>query len=343
MFLGSAPFPPSLNFLRDYEGTFISPFREKLLFGKLTGQPKSGQTVELSYSLRTETDIRSFGGRRVSSLPKTFATVSIRCLAAGCCPAVGRSTRPRSRSSDRTGIPSRENITDVGLNYQQVLRIGGRDTTQDFIQTRASLRDDYTRYARWNGTHTLKGGAVLSFLRYEVSKLFNGNPVFDFRQDESFAFPFQARYGVGNPDLSTDNRQFGFFVQDDWAVNSRLTINAGLRWDYESDMLNNDYVTPDFVRTNVAPFVDGSRYFTDGDDRPPFKGAWQPRVGLCTTSPGPADMSCSAALAAITTASSTTRASTRDFASSTPCARFSSHSMARCAMASRRSSGTRPT
>jgi outer membrane receptor protein involved in Fe transport len=69
-------------------------------------------------------------------------------------------------------------------------------------------------------------------------------------------------------------------VQDDWAVSSRLTINAGVRWDYESDMLNNDYVTPDSVRTATAPFVDASRYFTDGSARPPFYGAWQPRVGL---------------------------------------------------------------
>jgi outer membrane receptor protein involved in Fe transport len=280
VFLGSAPFPASLNFLRDFEGTFISPFREKLLFAKLTGQPKSGQTAELSYSLRTETDIRSFGGQTsVQSAENVRNRVDS---------VLGRWLMPGTRSFNEATLtfqrsnwnPEPENIADIGLNYQQVLRIGGRDTTQDFIQTRVSLRDDYTRHARWNGTHTMKGGVVLSFLRYEVSKLFNGNPVFDFRQDESFAFPFQARYGVGNPDLSTDNRQFGFFVQDDWAVNSRLTINAGLRWDYESDMLNNDYVTPDFVRTNVAQFVDDSRYFTDGDDRPPFMGAWQPRVGF---------------------------------------------------------------
>jgi hypothetical protein len=45
-------------------------------------------------------------------------------------------------------------------------------------------------------------------------------------------------------------------------------------------MLNNDYVTPDNVRLATAPFVDPNRYFTDGDDRPPFYGAWQPRLGL---------------------------------------------------------------
>ena len=46
-------------------------------------------------------------------------------------------------------------------------------------------------------------------------------------------------------------------------------------------MLNNDYVTPADVRAWAANFgVDPNRYFTDGDDRPPFYGAWQPRLGL---------------------------------------------------------------
>jgi hypothetical protein len=280
VFVGSTPFPPSLDFLRDFEGTFVSPFRERLFFGKLTSQPRAGQSAELSYSLRNETDIRSFGGQTsVESAENVRNRVDS---------FLGRWMMSRSQSLNEATItfqrsnwnPEPQNIEDVGLNYINVMRIGGRDTIQDFIQTRASLRDDYTRFFQWNGSHTVKSGLVLSFLRYEVSKLLVGNPVFEFRQDDDFSFPFQARYGVGDPDLSSDNRQFGFYLQDDWTPTPRLTINAGLRWDYESDMLNNDYVTPDAVRTATAPFVDGSRYFTDGGDRPPFYGAWQPRVGL---------------------------------------------------------------
>jgi outer membrane receptor protein involved in Fe transport len=280
VFVGTTPFPPSLNFLRDYEGTFVSPFREKLFFGKVTSQPHTGQALEASYSLRNETDIRSFGQQTsFDSAENVRNRVDS---------GLGRWMLTGSQSFNEATItyqrsnwnPEPENITDIGLNYIGVMRIGGRDTTQDFIQTRVSLRDDYTRFLTWNGGHTLKGGLVLSFLRYEVSKLFNGNPVFELRQDESFAFPFQARYGVGNPDLSTNNRQFGLFVQDDWRIGPHATINAGVRWDYESDMLNNDYVTPDFVRQATAPFVEGARYFTDGTDRPPFYGAWQPRVGV---------------------------------------------------------------
>jgi hypothetical protein len=84
---------------------------------------------------------------------------------------------------------------------------------------------------------------------------------------------------VGNPDLSSGNSQFGLYLQDDWAATNRLTLNLGLRWDYESDMLNNDYLTPQDVRAATASFVDNANYFTDGDDRPPFYGAWQPRFG----------------------------------------------------------------
>jgi Carboxypeptidase regulatory-like domain/TonB dependent receptor-like, beta-barrel len=280
VFLGTSPFPPSLNFLRESEGTFISPFREKLAFAKLTTQPRSGQALEFSYSLRTETDIRSFGQQTSFDSAENVRNRVDSGLARW------MSTGPQSLNEATLTIqrsnwnPLPQNTADVGLNYLNVMRIGGRDTTQDFVQTRISLRDDYTRYLHWRGTHAVKSGAVLSFLRYDVTKTLFGNPLFEFRIDENYAFPFQARYGVGNPDLSANNRQLGFFVQDDWTASSRLTINAGLRWDYESDMLNNDYVTPDVVRQNVAPFVDGSRYFTDGNDRPPFYGAWQPRVGL---------------------------------------------------------------
>jgi hypothetical protein len=69
-------------------------------------------------------------------------------------------------------------------------------------------------------------------------------------------------------------------VQDDWAIAPRLTLNAGLRWDFESGMINTDYVTPDAVLQAVGPFVDNDRYFTDGDDRSPYYGAIQPRIGF---------------------------------------------------------------
>ena len=91
-----------------------------------------------------------------------------------------------------------------------------------------------------SGSHTTKLGGIVSFADYDFSKQINGNPLFTYRGDISWDFPASAAFGSGNPDMNANNYQFGLFAQDDWAIGPRLTLNLGLRWDYESDMLNND-------------------------------------------------------------------------------------------------------
>src|SRR5262245_8018949 len=172
----------------------------------------------------------------------------------------------------------------VGLDYQQVLRAGSSDNLQNFHQKRFFVRDDFSLLDLhgW-GNHVVKVGAVFNANTYDVQKNFNGIPVYRFRSDipadEPFAFPFEAALGFGDPDLSQKNNQFGVYAQDDWQVNSCLTVNLGLRWDYETNGLNNDYITPPNVVDQLSPFIPAS-YFTSGQDRPTFKDAWQPRVGI---------------------------------------------------------------
>ena len=276
--LGGTPVPPELGLDR-VEGTFPSRFRERLGFAKLTYQPGPGQSLDVSYSVRSEDDIRDFGAQTsfeaASDLDNRVDSILARWLLPGNT-YLNELTFTYQRSNWRQH-PLNPGL--VGIDYEGVIRVGGRDSTQEFTQSRISVRNDYTRHARWRGAHLVKTGVVFSVLDYDVNKHLFGNPLFRVRSSTGFAFPSEASYGVGNPDLSATNNQFGIFVQDDWTVASRLTVNAGLRWDYESDMLNNEFVTPSAVRAATASFVDADRYFTDGDDRPPFYGAWQPRVG----------------------------------------------------------------
>ena len=60
--LGGTPAPGELR-LNRFEGTFPSEFRERLGFAKLTYQPSPGQSLDVSYSVRNEDDVRDFGAQ----------------------------------------------------------------------------------------------------------------------------------------------------------------------------------------------------------------------------------------------------------------------------------------
>jgi len=109
----------------------------------------------------------------------------------------------------------------------------------------------------------------------------NGN------QTYNFASPFRLQYGTGNPFLKTSNKQFGTYLQDDWTPIKQLTLNIGIRWDYETNMLNTDHVTDpngaDTLRRYANQLLvplDLNRYIATGNNRHTFKKAFQPRLGF---------------------------------------------------------------
>jgi hypothetical protein len=83
-------------------------------------------------------------------------------------------------------------------------------------------------------------------------------------------------------------RYFGFFVQDDWRVTKKLTLNLGIRWEYESpisDRFNHQIVGFDTsTQTNLAAGVQvkGGLIFADSNRRLAYKKDWNnfgPRLG----------------------------------------------------------------
>src|SRR5437762_6336300 len=134
-----------------------------------------------------------------------------------------------------------------------------------------------------HGVHNFQIGGNADLMHYNVNKSLNGNPLYKFIDDpangHTFAQPFEVDYGIGNPLLKTSNNEYGIYGQDTWTVNPRLTVNLGLRWDYESHQLDESYVTPANIVAGLTGKI-SSDYFSNGSQRKAYKDEFQPRLGF---------------------------------------------------------------
>jgi hypothetical protein len=283
-----------------YAGAFSSPFREHLGFAKLTWQASPDHLVELSGSLRIETDIRDFQGQasfeRGSAVDNNVYTGRLRWDWNGN-GFLNEASVDYLKSDLQFG-----RIGDFGFGriYQGIIQVGGRPDFQIVQQEGLTFRDNLTlTEIDWNGRHVLKAGLRVSFQNYRVGGTGpNANPQFEFIRDArgpgpaddlTFAFPANVRFGGGDPNVEANTTQVGLFIQDDWEVNDHLTINAGLRWDFDSNYNNKDFVTPpgavSALRTlgmdpRIQPaFYDVEDYISNGN-RPSDWNNFAPRIGF---------------------------------------------------------------
>ena len=91
--------------------------------------------------------------------------------------------------------------------------------------------------------------------------------------DDDLLFAVTLRSGRPDQDLvipDADNVHYAGFVQDDWRVHPRLSLNLGLRYEIDTDVNNISRV--DELNPIVAPFVTGERHRDTNN--------WAPRIGF---------------------------------------------------------------
>src|SRR6266853_4379301 len=302
----AAGFPAldTVNFTQ-YNGNFGAPFRETMVFGKLTYTVDPKSSAELSFSTRHETDIRDFANQNCQTATMCALNEAVnfaqdvtigqlrynRFAGEWLNEAKVDYSRFRRQPSPNTpGLPARVySYRDAGGTMTDNY-IGSNLSVQDFTQRRVGFRDDLT-YSH-GGQHVFKMGASFDFVSYDVFKANNETPRFAYRDSvngHSYKFrnPFELKYGTGNAALNKNNQEIGAYVQDDWSPTPRLTINVGIRWDFETKMMNYDYVTPQNVVDTLTRYNDSlpvpldlSRFISTGSNRKPFYGAFQPRIGF---------------------------------------------------------------
>jgi hypothetical protein len=116
-----------------------------------------------------------------------------------------------------------------------VIHPDGTQTGADFCCPQGGLqkRYQYIDNMTWShGTHTTKFGFNISY--YPWNSLF---PQFHFGQyvanpSDTGADSFTIAFGPG--EVTSKDNIYGFYGQDTWKLTHNLTINAGLRWDFEA-------------------------------------------------------------------------------------------------------------
>ena len=289
------------------------PFTEDLYFGKIDWEFSDRDRIEVSSKVRKEQQRDNVGNQFAAS-----RGVDV----------VNDDTRIDARwqhSADRwfnellvnwqkvTNGPAALTVGNGAIyewapdNNRTIIIVGGADAraTQEKSQKGPGIKDDLTfNNLNWMGDHTVKLG-----VKYQEVKLAaadaspNGNPVFhyDVTDTGTSPIPYKVDFPTPVPGLSpvahSSNKQFGTYIQDDWAVNDKLTLNLGVRWDYEETPSYLNFVTPagivaglqgpypsnpgvTYAQALAAGGININDYISTGHNRSAPKDEWQPRLGF---------------------------------------------------------------
>ncbi|MGV2497109.1 TonB-dependent receptor [Pelagerythrobacter aerophilus] len=306
-----------------YFGTTNETFNENLYFGKIDISPSGSDLIEISAKYRDETGEQLAGGINAESRRSLINTEELRATArwehtADTWVNDLKLTYEDAKWAPTPGLfepsflfayaaPRPEDPDEIERG--ELLRIGGSSNYQDKGQKGWGIQNDFT----YTGLdrHTIKAGIKAKWVTLRTLQLNNTNPTYTYNvaydptgggSTFNDVIPYRVQFGYesgfGESQIESDNFQLGVYIQDDWEVTDRLTLNLGIRWDYEKTPAYLDFVhdqdVVDLVTGQTLDPVTGeplypnlananydiNDYISTGNEREPFMGAFQPRVGF---------------------------------------------------------------
>jgi outer membrane receptor protein involved in Fe transport len=235
------------------------PFKEDLYFGKVDWEPTDKDRFVVSAKVRLETQATNIGVAKAASTSVVVENNDTRV------DARWQHTEDRwfnellATFEDAFNAPTARTLGNGSYyTYQPnqdelILDVGPASplSTQNKAQRGPAIQDDFTLNGlQWLGDHTVKTGFKLKRVVLTAQDAEDINPQFyyDVNPTGSAAIPYKAFFtnpvpGL-NPVARSDNTQFGIYLQDDWAPTRKLTLNLGVRWDYEKTPSYLNHVTP---------------------------------------------------------------------------------------------------
>jgi outer membrane receptor protein involved in Fe transport len=157
---------------------------------------------------------------------------------------------------------------------------------------------------QWYGDHEVKVGVSYKSVKLVAQDSGDSNALFNYlvTPQGTENIPYQVQFGSPSPGISpvatSTDKQYGAYFQDNWTVNNHLTLNLGIRWDYEKTPSYLNYVTPanvvaalnsqdpnapagqTYAQTLALGGININNYIGTGHNRSQPKNEWQPRLGF---------------------------------------------------------------
>ena len=166
---------------------------------------------------------------------------------------------------DRTDAYLRQGITDIlpfGGRAPQLAYSGFSTPGAELWLEEGRTWSLEEKFAKFTGKHSIKFGGI--FMRFNVFRNNPQNPTINFsnKADLLANTPSSINITFGNGSYNGGNYVVGGFLQDNYRATSRLTLNLGLRYDYDSKYIAHPRVPgQDFGLYNLDGLIDSSFHF----------------------------------------------------------------------------------
>src|SRR5437660_207479 len=258
-----------------FEGSFAAPFRDLLMAGKLDHHFDPSESLSFRASFQRNTSREGlrvdpnllYGGPPTESAFQIATNENISWQATETSLISSRTLNQFVVQFNRFINNLKPASEGINLRFPSVVIGQSSSTPQNVQQDRLQFRDDFSTQANWHGLHNIKIGTDLNpHIKY--------NALFDLVKNTSFFFSvddpgitcssstsctttlpksdFFALRGIGSTkEDGVTAWQMAYYVQDDWKVNRRLTLNLGLRYEFESGFIDAGFRQPP---EGLAPF-----------------------------------------------------------------------------------------
>lgn len=291
--------PPEIT---QFYGPASQPFDQKVYFGKLSFIANESNLFELTAKYRDEVGVLDVGNdRRIASagtaLVNDETRIDLRHQFSSTNWLNDAHVTYEKSAYNPTPVTQGPGIRHTVITPNQtntnnntvVLWTGSGTNGQDKGQKGWAVQDDLT-YFGLDG-HTMKMGFKYKQIDLNAFQFFPPFPQYFYDVFETTDLPYQIQYGAVRPGrtpyVTSDNKQFGLYFQDDWEVTDKLTLNLGVRWDYEINPSYEDNVLDPALAATLRSWsniqnadYDINDFISNGNNRDAFKDAFQPRLGF---------------------------------------------------------------